>query len=91
MEKLGGFYEKANSKVNINFEEGLDNLKKEEEIEINIRLENKQWKTYDQEKNYSFESGITAEYDGMLIQGEFPKEVNPVEEIIKVDAQMYNK
>ena len=90
IEKLDKNYEKANSKINIKFNEGLNKLKKDEEVELNIRLQNKDNKNYNQEKNYSYANDVTVDYKGQLIHGVLPTEIKE-ESIIKVDAKMYNK
>ncbi|MEG2235905.1 MAG: VWA domain-containing protein [Clostridia bacterium] len=91
LEKLKNEHDKANSKINITFKQEINKLKKSDEIELNIRLENKEWKDYDQENNHSFSNGITAEYNNKLIYGNRPSELKPSLETIKIDARMYNK
>ena len=91
IEKMNQSYERANSRIKISFKDGLNELKKNDEIELNIRLQNKQWESYNQEKNYSFMNDITAEYNGENIFGTTPNEISAEEPIIKVDSKMYNK
>lgn len=90
IEKIDKNFEKANSKINIDFVEGLQTLKKNEEIELNIRLQNKDNLNYVQDQNHSYVNGIIVNYKGNLIQGKLPVEVEK-EVITQVDSKMYNK
>ncbi|MGL4655220.1 MAG: VWA domain-containing protein [Sarcina sp.] len=81
----------ANSKIDIIFDSDVKKLSKGEEVEIGLRLENKNMNNYNQGNNHSFKNGITAYYDENLIFGVEPVVESDEVKKVEINVKAYNK